>query len=91
MSHPLRQQILHILFEGSRTVGELSNLLQCNQSSTSRHLAELRQSGIVSVERRGQENLYSAANPKIAEVCALMRTVLIEQMEEKSLMIKALK
>lgn len=84
MSHPARQQILHILFDGPKTVGEIAVLTQLGQSTISRHLAVLRQSGIIDSKRNGQEVVCRVANPKIAEVCALMRTVLLEQMNKKT-------
>ncbi len=91
MSHPLRQELLHVLFEGPKYVGELAKLTNSCQSTVSRHLAVLKQSGILTTERRGQEILYSVINPKIAEVCGLMRKVLAEQMEERSHVIQAMK
>lgn len=90
MSHPARQKIIHILFEGPKSVGEIAQLIGLGQSNVSRHLAILRRSGVVISERRGQENYYWVASPKIIEVCSLMRIVLSEQASEKSEMMKNL-
>jgi ArsR family transcriptional regulator, virulence genes transcriptional regulator len=87
MSHPMRLQIIHLLFEGRKNVGDIVGLLGQGQSCVSRHLAILRHSGLVIAERHGQEIFYSVANPKIIEVCALMRVVLSEQIAERSKMI----
>ncbi len=84
MSHPARQQILHLLFDGPQTVGEIARLTGLEQPTVSRHIAILKQRGIVSTQRRGQEVVCSVANPKISEVCSLMRNVLAEQMSERS-------
>lgn len=84
MSHPARQQILHILFDRPQTVGEIASITHLGQSTISRHLAVLRQNGIVNSQRNGQEIICSVANPKIAEVCSLMRNVLVDQIEKKS-------
>lgn len=84
MSQPARLQILHALFEGAKNVGEISNLTGLGQSVVSRHLAILKNNGIVTSTRSGQEVFYKVANPKIIEVCNLMRTVLLEQITERS-------
>jgi len=55
MSHPARQKIIHSLFEGSKSVGEIAQLIGLGQSKDSRHMAILRRSGVVISERRGQE------------------------------------
>lgn len=91
MSHPARQQILHILFDGPKSVGEIANITRLGQSTISRHLAVLRQSGIIHSQRNGQEIICSVANPKIAEVCSLMRNVLMDQIDEKSRVAKEIK
>ncbi len=84
MSHPARLQIMHALFEGAKNVGEIAEITQLNQSTVSRNLAILRQSGIVLSERRAQEIFYHVANPKMIEVCNMMRVVLAEQISQQS-------
>jgi ArsR family transcriptional regulator len=84
MGHPVRQKIVHVLFEGPNSVGDIADAIDAGQSVVSRHLSILRRAGIVSSQRQGQEIYYSVSNPKIVEVCNLMRTVLSEQQAEKS-------
>jgi len=50
-----------------------------SQAALSRHLAVLRNSGLVTFQRLGQENIYQLANPKILVICDLMRQILAEQ------------
>ena len=83
MSHSARQKIIHILGGGQLSVGEISSKIEVGQSAVSRHLAILRRSGLVTTERHGQEIYYQVANPKITEVCDLMRKVLTEQNTER--------
>jgi len=90
MSHASRQMVIHILFDGQKNVNEIVNLTGINQSAVSRHLAILRRGGLVLSERHGQEIYYRLANPKIVEVCNLMRKVLITQMEDRSAKVKIL-
>lgn len=87
MSNPARIQILHLLFEEPKKVGDIALLSGLGQSAVSRHLAILKRNGIVTSQRHGQEIIYSVANPKIIEVCNLMRGVISEQLNERSKMI----
>jgi len=87
MSHPVRLQIIHLLFEGAKKVGDITLLSGLEQCTVSRHLAILKRNGVVTSHRHGQEMIYSVANPKIVEVCNLMRVVLSEQVAERSKMI----
>ena len=86
MSQPARLQILHLLFEGQKKVGDIANLTGLAQATVSRNLGILRGKGIVLTERHGQEIIYRVANPKMVEVCNLMREVLSEQISERSKM-----
>jgi len=86
MSQPVRLQILHLLFEGPKNVGDISKLTGMGQATVSRNLGILRGKGIVLTERHGQEIIYRVANPKMVEVCNLMREVLSEQITERSKM-----
>ncbi|MHB8136508.1 MAG: ArsR/SmtB family transcription factor [Anaerolineaceae bacterium] len=86
MSQPARLQILHLLFEGPRNVGDIAKLTGLGQTTVSRNLGILRGKGIVLTERHGQEIIYRIANPKMVEVCNLMREVLSEQITERSKM-----
>lgn len=87
MSQPARLQILHALFEGAKNVGEIVDLTSLSQSAVSRHLAILKRNGIVTNTRHGQEIFYEVANPKIIEVCNMMRMVLLEQINHRSTML----
>jgi ArsR family transcriptional regulator, virulence genes transcriptional regulator len=84
MSHAGRQKILHILFDGKKRVTDIINLTGLSQSAVSRHLTVLKNNGIVIPQRHGQEVFYTIANPKIIEVCNLMRAVLSEQYTQNS-------
>lgn len=84
MSHPTRIQILHLLFDGAKNVTEIAHQINLGQSTVSRHLAILKRNNLVITERRGQEIFYAVANPKIVEVCNLMRGVISEQLLKQS-------
>jgi len=84
MGNATRLQILHNLRERPMTVSEIVRGMDCAQSVVSRHLAVLRSVGVVIGDRRGNEMVYQITNKKIGEVCDLVLTVLIEQVQKQS-------
>ena len=84
MSNPARLEIIHILRDGPQHVGSLADLMGMSQTATSRQLAVLRNIGLVSVQRQAQENVFELTNPKIGEICDLMRQVLAEQLTHQA-------
>jgi DNA-binding transcriptional ArsR family regulator len=53
-----RHQLLRLLRDGSRTSGELAAHFTSSWPTISRHLAVLREAGLVIAERHGQEIRY---------------------------------
>jgi len=87
MSYPTRLELVHILRSGARRVEDLAQATGTSQAGVSRHLAILRNCGVVTARRVGHEMLYELANPKIAAICDLMRDVLAEQVTHHLAMI----
>ncbi len=77
---PRRIQILYALHEQPMNVGELADALEAPQSTVSRHLAILRQRGLVTTERDGTTVTYSVAECCIIQVLDSMRQLLREVM-----------
>lgn len=71
-----RLMILHELRDGEKSVGQLVSNLELPQANVSRHLAILRERGIVLTRREGTTIYYRLSDPKIAEACDLVREVL---------------
>ena len=90
MSHAARLQIVHLLRDGPRRVGDLALAAGLSQASISRHLAALRNNGVVIAKRQGQQVVYHLANPRIVAICDLMREVLAEQATHQSEIARAL-
>ncbi len=64
VAEPRRREIVSLLADGEQqSVGQLVELTKLSQPAMSKHLAVLRSVGIVNVEQRGKERLYSL-NPK---------------------------
>jgi ArsR family transcriptional regulator, virulence genes transcriptional regulator len=80
LGHSIRLRIVNALKASPMCVNELVAALKTiPQPTVSRHLAVLRSAGILLTHRRGMEVIYEIANPKIINVCEMMRTVLAER------------
>ncbi len=73
---PKRIQILYALAESPCSVGTLAELLDVPQPTVSRHLAVLRESGLVNTTRDGTSVYYSIAVPEMIDVIESMRAIL---------------
>jgi ArsR family transcriptional regulator len=73
LADPTRLEILDVLRDGERTVGELMAALGLRQNTVSQHLAYLRRVGAVAGERRGTFVAYRVALPGLLEACAAVR------------------
>jgi ArsR family transcriptional regulator len=63
VSEPTRLRLLSLLRTGSSCVCELYSVLQIPQPTASRHLAALRNAGLVEDYRSGTRTIYSLAYP----------------------------
>jgi DNA-binding transcriptional ArsR family regulator len=68
VAEPARRQILDLLIEGPRPVGDLVAETGLSQPNTSRHLRILREAGLVRVNPRGQQRLYDLRPEGLAEL-----------------------
>ena len=81
LSHAKRLEILSLLSQGEMSVGDMAQRMGLSLVNVSQHLAVLRNSGILTTRREGVNVYYRVAHPKIIQACALMREVLLEQLE----------
>jgi DNA-binding transcriptional ArsR family regulator len=70
LADPHRREILGLLLERPRPVGELVEQLRLSQPGTSKHLRVLRDAGLVRVTQAGQRRMYALDPRPIAEVAA---------------------
>jgi len=84
MGNSVRLQVVHILREHPLTVGEICQETNLPQGTVSRHLTILRSVGVVNSKRSGNIKVYQITDDKIAEVCDLVRNILIEQIHKQS-------
>ena len=76
LADPTRLMILHELKEGELSVGQLAINLNLPQSNVSRHLAVMRERGIVTTRRAGTTIYYSLTSPRITEACEIIHEIL---------------
>jgi DNA-binding transcriptional ArsR family regulator len=72
LSEPTRLQILNLLREGERNVGELAQLCGYTSANISRHLAFLMQQGLVARDNRGTSAYYRIADESVYALCDLV-------------------
>lgn len=78
-SDPKRLMIISELREGEKSVNELVVALKVPQAVVSRHLAVLRNRGVVVTRREGVNIYYRLADTKIIEACDIVHEILLEQ------------
>ncbi len=68
LANEKRLQVLCLLADGERSVGDLNALLELSQSAMSQHLAVLREEGLVQTRREAQTIYYELAPGPAAAV-----------------------
>lgn len=84
LSDPRRIQIMYALNESRRHVSAIADALGIPQPAVSRHLAVLRQRGLVSSGREGAAVFYYLADPHIIEILDMMRQLLRDTMDRQA-------
>lgn len=75
LANEKRLQVLCLLAEGERSVGELNAQLDLSQSALSQHLALLREEGLVQTRREAQTILYSVAPGPVHQLLHTLHTI----------------
>ena len=91
LGHPARIQILELLVQGERSVGELQAEVGLEGSHISQQLAVLRRAGVVEFRKQGNSVIYSVASPDMAELMAVARKVLTGVLNDQVGLLKDLK
>ena len=80
LSDPNRLLILYTLNDGPRNVTELTNELNINQPTTSRHLKILREHGLVHTTRQGTSITYEISDKRLIQALDLLRSVMRDRL-----------
>lgn len=83
LSDANRLLIIAELARGELSVNELTRRLGLQQSNVSKHLAFMRENGLVNTRREGSSVYYSLSDLRIFEAINLMRAVQSEVLEKK--------
>lgn len=83
LSEPTRLQILNLLRDGERNVGELAELCGYTSANTSRHLSFLMQHGLVTREARGPAVYYRIADESVYALCDLVCGSIARRLERE--------
>jgi len=84
LSEPTRLQILNLLRQQERNVGELAQLCGYTSANVSRHLALLTAHGLVERESRGTSVFYRIADESIYALCDLVCDRIARRLDEKA-------
>ncbi len=83
LAHPSRLLMLDALADREMCVCELTELVGADQSTVSKHLAVLRQVGIVEDRKDGQMTIYSLKTRCLQGMWNCIETVLQENLKEQ--------
>jgi len=84
-SNPARLRLVWTLGAGERTVTSLARQLKLSVSTCSRHLAKLRDKGVVVARRQGAHLHYHVASPCFLEGCQQIRKGILEVLRHNRL------
>ena len=79
LADPKRLLLIYELSDGPRTVTELCHNLGLSQSNVSQHLGVLRDRGVVSAERSGNNVVYRLRGSQVVQALDLLREFMREQ------------
>ena len=78
-----RLLIISELAKGELTVSDLTSRLGLNQSNVSKHLAVMRQHGMVKRRRDGSNSYYDLTDRRISEAIGLLKEIQAEQLQQR--------
>ena len=76
LSHPTRLFIVDELSNGERCVCELTGMIGDDMSTVSKHLAVLKNAGIIADDKRGNQVFYSLRLPCVLNFFSCVESVL---------------
>ncbi len=72
IAEPRRREILRVVWEEEVPAGEIAARVGVSFPAVSQHLALLRESGFVTVRRRGTHRLYRAERERLGELAPVL-------------------
>jgi len=85
-----RLMIIELLAKKEMSVSKIAQSLSLQHSNISQHLRVLKSQHIVESRKDGQTVYYKLTNARLAKVCADIRSILLEGMEQRGRKAKGL-
>ncbi len=83
LAHPTRLYIVEELSRQERCVTEIADMVGADLSTVSRHLATLKQAGVVLDEKRGTQVVYTLRMPCVLKMFACVDPILESRAREQ--------
>ena len=68
LANPTRLEIVELLLQGERSVGDVATAVGIGQSGASQHLSHLARAGVIVATRKGATRLYRVRGPRITQI-----------------------
>ncbi len=83
LGHPSRTFIALELAKGTKCVCELTEMLNLDMSTVSKHLTIMKNAGLVNAEKKGLQMHYSLTSPCVLSFFSCVENVIHKQIEKK--------
>src|SRR3989338_3151056 len=90
LSHPIRLQVIEYLKAGEASVGKIVQVLGVEQSNLSRHLATLRELGILRARQEKTTVYYSVHDHNIFKVLRPIAEILRKRLKKSEKLLQSL-
>jgi ArsR family transcriptional regulator len=87
-SNTKRLEVINILREGEKSVGELSKALCIPIGNLSQHLTMMKERGILNTRKEGNLVYYRLANLKMLKAFDILREILFERISREGTLIQ---
>ena len=84
LAHPVRLEIVDYLREGEKPVGDIVSYIGIGQSNVSRHLAALKNAGVLNSRQEGANVYYAVSDERVFRVMRLVNTILKSNLKERA-------
>lgn len=90
LAHPIRLQIIEFLKNGEKNAGSIVRHLNIPQSSLSRHLLDLKETGILKSRQQGTAIYYGIEDHEIFQVLRPIAEMLRKKLKKTAMVLNSL-
>ena len=83
-------QILELIWDRERTVGEIADALPVSIAAVSQHLSKLRTAGLVAVRKDGRRRYYSATKADMGALAVVLESFWSDKLDALEVLAKKL-